>query len=118
MEAFRSQWTNYLKTQVKVLWQERRIARIGTEEFPVPGDDWKDYLGPSYREEVMPQTLTDKDVKANAFESMKHIYYLEDGRILESYIQKSAIVGTEKVDYLGVRDRETKEPIPEYCWPD
>jgi hypothetical protein len=121
--VFTPAFQEFLTSQQIVEHQERTQSRYRQEDgtFKMHATEWRDILRPSYRQEILPQTLTVADVQHDRWPVACYRFHLKDGTILETFAQHTReFLGNDMtVDFMGLqRVVEGKEPeiMDQFCW--
>lgn len=118
--VFPKLFETYLKTQEKVTHQLREQRRYPdpTVEggFRFSQTNWEDVVEPSYKSEILPQTLTQEDIDNDRWPASVWRYEMEDGRVLMSFVVETRDYGSDDsvLDFMGIRDLSTNEDL--YTW--
>jgi hypothetical protein len=119
--VFTGAFREFLDTQRRVVCEERTQRRYVGEgdEKKWSVTEWREVEENTYKEEVLPQTLSEEDIKNDRWPAAIYIFTLEDGRKLRSFVQESRDFGAQnlRVDFMGI-ELLGKEPkkIEELCW--
>lgn len=122
--VFTPQFRELLSSHVRVNKQQRMETRIKdaeTGEWKYIRTEWKDVPEPAYREEILPQTLSNEDIRNDRWPPAIYRFIFDDGLILQSFVQASRDFGAQNlvVDFMGIqRVRPGIEPkqIDDLCW--
>jgi hypothetical protein len=134
--VFTPSFNEFLESQQRVAHQvreQRRFPQGNPGEYKYAASEWKDVLEPSFRQEIIPQTLSEEDVRKDRWPSAIYRFHLANGTVIESFVQKSRdfLSNNVTVDFMGLRrvllkkgtgtktveaEYEPGQLIEEFCW--
>lgn len=122
---FTPAFTAFLATQQRLAYEQqiRRRYRQPDGTFKYSAEEWQEVKEPSYRQDVIPQTLTDEDLQRGRWPIAIYRITLENGKIIETFAQSSRefLSNDITIDFMGLREvlknGETRE-MDEFSWTD
>lgn len=128
--VFTPAFNEFLDSQKRVTHEVRTQRRYKEDNgFKYAADEWTPVMEPSFKQEVIPQSLTNEDLAHDRWPAPCYRFTLANGQIIETFVQRSRefLSHNLTVDFLGLRlvNRTGKgeatrfspgENVEELCW--
>lgn len=122
---FTPAFTAFLATQQRTNCEQQTLKRYRQTDgtYKYVGSEWTEMMEPSYRQEMIPQTLAPEDLQRGRWPIALYRITLENGKVIETFAQSSRefLSNNITIDFMGLREvlknGQTRE-MDEFSWTD
>lgn len=106
--VFTAAFNEFLESQKQVTHEtrtQRRFKDEATGGYKYTADEWTPVREPNFKQEIIPQTLTNEDLKHDRWPAPCYRFTLANGQVIETFVQRSRefLSHNLTVDFLGLR---------------
>lgn len=120
---FTPAFTEFLKTQQESNCEQQTLKRFRQPDgtYKYLGTEWTSVMEPSYRQDLIPQTLTEDDVQRGRWPIARYRFTLANGKVIETFAQdtREYLSNNLTIDFMGIREvlksGATRE-MDEFSW--